>query len=193
MSIPVMTPYDAQCFIKYFSSVELVLGLRFSLSYPPDEEHLTSTLCELLDDKGAKLHNLPYSTENLNQDLSQGNGHLRTSVKIECAKYNRYQESHLTQSDIGIIINYRDYIDGSQSFRHGILVQAKRLYPQGDGTYSLSSSYGGFDKDQHERLDGLAKRTTQLVTTMNLSSTSCITLLPRNWLRMTKIESIISN
>lgn len=57
--IPVLTPVDAQLLVKYFSGIDQALARRFSLGFSPDEEHLTSLLCELLDDRGSELHHLP--------------------------------------------------------------------------------------------------------------------------------------
>ena len=71
--IPLIRPYEAQCFSKYFQEIDINLSKRFSLGFFPDEEHITSTLCELLDKNGSQLHSLGYSLSDLNNDLKKNN------------------------------------------------------------------------------------------------------------------------
>ena len=74
--IPVLGPYEAQCFSKYFKGVDLLLAKRFLFGFLPNEEHITSILCELLDDRGSQLHTLPYTLLDLNSDLKKNGGLL---------------------------------------------------------------------------------------------------------------------
>jgi hypothetical protein len=151
-SIPILTPQDARIFFKYFCSVDAALAQRFLLGFQPDEEHLTSLLCELLDERGAELHNLPFGIRQLNDELKQTGSLLQAALSLETRTYTKYQERNLTQADLGIIVDYRDNIEPSLSFRKGVLVQAKRLFPNQKGHYSLSSLYASFDPDQHNRI-----------------------------------------
>jgi hypothetical protein len=121
------------------------------LGFHPDEEHLTSLLCELLDDKGAELHSLDYSVSDLNKDLSEIGSLLNAAITLETTDYNKNQERHYTQADLGIILDFKDYIDNSNSFRKGILIQAKKLFPTNDSQYRLDSCYQSFNPDQHHR------------------------------------------
>jgi hypothetical protein len=150
--IPVLTPQDADFLLKYFSGVATAIAKRFELGFHPDEEHLTSLLCELLDDKGALLHKLSYTVQNLNKDLENIGSLLRASLSLETTKYSKYQEKNLTQADLGIILDYRDHVDYSKSFRRALLVQAKKLFPANGSGYALSSCYKSFNSDQHGRI-----------------------------------------
>lgn len=156
-AIPVFSPRDATLFLKYFSGVAHVLARRFSLGFLPDEEHLTSLLCELFDDRGSALHGLDYGVASLNRDLLNLGSLLNAAITMETTPYTKFQERHFTQADFGIILDYTDHVDRTNSFRKGLLVQAKKLFPSSGSGYSLSSRYSSFDADQHERLAKLGE------------------------------------
>lgn len=153
--VPVLTPQDAEFLLKYFSGVANTLSKRFELGFQPDEEHLTSLLCELLDDRGAKLHSLDYSISDLNKDLDEIGSLLNAAVALKTTDYNKYQERYYTQADFGIILDYKDYIDNTNSFRKGLLIQAKKLFPAIGNQYQLSSCYKSFNAEQHDRYTNL--------------------------------------
>lgn len=156
--IEILTPPDIRCFLKFFSSVDRLLSQRLSLLLYPDEEHLTSLLCELLDDRASSLHQLHYGLANLNSDLEQNRSLIRASVKVETTAYTKKQENRYTQSDLGIVLIYEDRIDRSASFRKGLLLQAKKLFPSRHSGYALDSLYESFNDKQHDRLTTLLKR-----------------------------------
>ncbi|MDP2816229.1 MAG: hypothetical protein Q8O19_06075, partial [Rectinemataceae bacterium] len=153
--ITILTPGDAEVLLKYFTGVSAALSKRFDLGFIPDEEHLTSLLCELLDDRGAALHSLSYSISDLNADLQKQGSLLQAAVSLQTTSYNKHQERYSTQSDFGIILEYKDYLIPSDSFKKGVLVQAKRLFPDSQKNYTLGSKYESFNADQHERLSRL--------------------------------------
>lgn len=152
LAIPIITPKDVEHLLRYFSGVDEALSRRFSIGFLPDEEHLTSLLCELLDQKGSELHALRYSVSNLNEDLKKSGSLLTASVSLSTTPYNKYQERHFTQSDIGMVVKYVDNIDPSYSFTKGMLVQAKKLFPYKEKAYDLNSKYNSFNAEQHKRL-----------------------------------------
>ncbi|MFN6498532.1 MAG: hypothetical protein RMX65_016220 [Nostoc sp. DedQUE01] len=154
-AIPVITQRDIKFFFKYFRSIDQILCQRYSLGFCPDEEHLTSILCELLDDRGSQLHQLPYSIADLNIDLEKSGSLLKAQVSLETKTYDNYQERYFTQSDLGIILEYKDRIDPTYNFTIGILVQAKRLFPDARKKYSLASKYNSFDQEQYKRFENL--------------------------------------
>ena len=154
-AIQILSPQDASLFLKYFGGVAHILARRFSLGFQPDEEHLTSLLCELFDERGSTLHGLEYKVADLNQDLRDLGSLLQADISLEATPYNKYQERHLTQADFGLILEYSDHVDYSKSFRKGVLVQAKKLFPSSGSGYALSSRYKSFDAGQHERLSKL--------------------------------------
>jgi len=157
LAIPVITPRDVQYLLKYLSGIDEALSRRFSLGFLPDEEHLTSLLCELLDAQGSSLHALPYTIGALNDDLKNANSLLQASITLETTPYNKYQERRFTQADIGVVAKYVDNISPSYSFTKGLLAQAKKLFPAHERTYSLHSKYSSFNPEQHERLASLSR------------------------------------
>ncbi|OED44944.1 hypothetical protein AB833_00435 [Chromatiales bacterium (ex Bugula neritina AB1)] len=152
MAIPVATPTDVEYLLRYFSGVDEALSRRFEIGFFPDEEHLTALLCELFDERGSELHSLPYSVNQLNSDLQSSGSLLSTSISLSTIAYNKHQERNLTQSDIGLVVKYVDRVDPSCSYIKGLLVQAKKLFPFKDRTYSTRSKYNSFNAKQHERL-----------------------------------------
>jgi hypothetical protein len=166
-SIPVFTPRDIRLFLKYFSSIDKILTQRFAFGFSPDEEHLTSLLCELLDQRGAELHRLEYSLTQLNEDLILQDSLLRVELDISTHQYNKYQERYRTQADLGIIISYNDNIIPKHSFRKGLLIQAKKLYPNYHNRYEIHCEYTAFDSDQHKRLIELIKHIKMTEPTLN--------------------------
>ncbi len=107
---PAITVKDAECLFKYFAGVDEILGKRFELGFLPDEEHITSLLAELLDERGSLLHHLPYSITQLNADLKSNGGLIQASINMEATKYTRPQEAKLTYADLGIIVDYKDTV-----------------------------------------------------------------------------------
>jgi len=155
--IPVLGPYEAQCFSKYFKGIDSLIAKRFLCGFLPNEEHITSVLCELLDERGSQLHLLPYSLLDLNNDLKKNGGLLQADVSISTTDYDKFQERRVTQSDLGIVLDYRDNIEPNCSFINGVLLQSKKLFPAKNADYNLSSAYESFDVEQHERLEKLNK------------------------------------
>lgn len=147
--IPIIGPREAKLLFHYFVSIDRCLAGRFLLGFPPDEEHLTSLLTELLDERGSQLHPLQYSLRQLNDELRASESLLQVDLSISTNKYNRYQESNATQADLGIVLDYRDYIQADLSFQKGALFQAKRLFPNTDNKYGLSSEYQAYREKQH--------------------------------------------
>lgn len=156
--IDILTPADIRCFLKFFCSVDNALSQRLSLLLYPDEEHLTSLLCELIDDRASSLHRMAYGLADLNDDLFSNQSLLRASITIETTAYTKKQENRYTQSDLGIVLNYEDRIDRRSSFRKGILLQAKKLFPSNPSGYGLDSEYESFNEKQHDRLVTLLKK-----------------------------------
>lgn len=157
--IPIIGPREAKLLFRYFVSVDRCLAGRFTLGYEPDEEHLTSLLTELLDQNGAKLHPLQYSLSQLNEDLKSVESLLQVELSLSANKYNRHQESRYTQSDLGVVLEYRDHIQHDFSFYKAALFQAKRLYRNSDNKYGLASVYDAYNETQHSALRALQDST----------------------------------
>lgn len=151
-----LTPRDAKLLVRYLDGVDRVVSARLARGFSPHEDHLTALLCELLDGKLSHLHQLEYRFEALKQDLAADSTLLTVDLQIETRKYPPHIERRLTSSDLGIVVEYRDYLTGVSSFTRGALFQAKRLYPQAVGEeYSADDCFREFDVAQFERLRAL--------------------------------------
>jgi len=129
--------------------VDDVVSARLANGFNPHEDHLTSLLCEMLDDNLTSLSALPFPLSKLREELALDAKGLRVSLSIEVKKYPPHIERRLTSSDIGIIVNYRDNITYNRSFEKGALFQAKKLYRSSpDQLYSLHDKFKEFDADQ---------------------------------------------
>ena len=155
MPYSLLTPRDKKLLVRYFDAVDSVMALRLQQGFSPHEDHLTSLLCELLDAEHAALHAVPYSFEALKGDLAADSAALDVSLRLETRKYPPHIERHLTSSDLGIVVEYRDYLTGTGSFERGCLLQAKRLYSKGTA-YTVEDEFREFDVDQFARLQQLA-------------------------------------
>lgn len=151
-----LTPRDSKLLVRYLDGVDAVVSARLGVGFSPHEDHLTALLCELLDSRLAGLHNLEYSFAALREDLAADSAQLMVDFTIETCKYPPHIESRLTSADLGVIVEYRDYLGTGDSFTRGALFQAKRLYPRVLGEqFRLGDSFREFDRAQLERLSQL--------------------------------------
>jgi len=150
----ILTPRDRKLLVRYLDAVDAAVAGRLLTGFSPHEDHLTALLCELLDSQHSPLHALSYSFEALKADLAVDSQAIDVSLRLETRKYPPHIERHLTSSDLGIIVEYRDYLGGSASFDRGCLFQAKRLYAKGSA-YTLDDEFREFDPEQLERLAAL--------------------------------------
>lgn len=148
-----LTPRDAKLIIRYLDGVDDVISARLVSGFNPHEDHLTSLLCEMLDDNLTSLSALPFPLSKLKEELALDSKGLKVSLSIEVKKYPPHLERRLTSSDIGIIVAYRDNVIPNRSFEKGALFQAKKLYrARADHPYTLHDSFKEFDPDQLLRL-----------------------------------------
>jgi hypothetical protein len=149
-----LTPRDQKLLVRYLDAVDSAVAGRLLTGFSPHEDHLTALLCELLDSQHSPLHALSYTFETLKADLAADSKAIDVSLKLETRKYPPHIERHLTSSDLGIIVEYRDYLGGSAFFDRGALFQAKRLYAQ-RAAYTLEDQFREFDAEQLARLVAL--------------------------------------
>ncbi len=152
-----LTPRDAKLLVRYFDGADDVVSARLTRGFSPHEDHLTSLLCEMLDDNLSALNTLPYPLPKLKEDLAADKRSLRASLQIEARKYPPHIERRLTSSDLGIIVDYRDNFTPRNSFQKGALFQAKKLYNQRNHErYSITDCFDEFDPDQLRRMLDMA-------------------------------------
>ncbi len=148
-----LTPRDAKLLVRYFDGADDVVSARLTAGFGPHEDHLTSLLCEMLDDNLSALSTLPYPLPKLKEDLAADKRSLRVSLQIEAKKYPPHIERRLTSFDMGIIVDYHDNLTPRNSFQKGALFQAKKLYNRRDHErYSITDCFDEFDPDQLRRM-----------------------------------------
>lgn len=150
-----LTPREAKLLVRYLDAVDDAVTARLSSGFSPHEDHLTSILCEMLDDNLTALNSLSFPLTSLQAVLAKDPRKLRAALSIETRKYPPHIERRLTSSDIGIIVSYRDHFVPGHSFETGVLLQAKRLFPsarRGESAYSLADRFESFESDQLVRI-----------------------------------------
>jgi len=160
--IACITPREAKLLVRYLDAVDDSVTARLSSGFSPHEDHLTSLLCEMLDDNLTALNRLSFSLVELRDELAKDPRKLTAGFSIETRKYPPHIECRLTSSDIGIVVSYRDHLVPTHSFESGVLFQAKRLFPsprRGESTYSLDGRFESFDFEQLLRLAVLERDT----------------------------------
>lgn len=150
-----ITPREAKLLVRYLDAVDDSVTARLSTGFSPHEDHLTSLLCEMLDDNLTALNRLSFSLAELRDELAKDPRKLTAALSIETRKYPPHVERRLTSSDIGMIVSYRDHLIPASSFESGVLFQAKRLFTSAwprEFSYSLESKFESFDFEQLLRL-----------------------------------------
>lgn len=116
----------------------------------PDEDHLTATLCEMLDENLQELHALDYTYRQLCDDLSRPNMINSVSVTIQANKHTKTFEGKFSYADLGIVLEHHPPLRGKGA-TSAVLIQAKKLF-RNNGQYTLNSRYESFDIEQLQRL-----------------------------------------
>ncbi|MGM3306344.1 hypothetical protein ACSQ6I_10235 [Anabaena sp. WFMT] len=126
---------------------------------PHTETTITQNLCSLLDQEEQSNAALHYSFLDLQKDLSEYAGGLKVSFSLETHEYNSAVENRITQSDMGIIINYLNYYEPDISWSESWLFQAKSLKPSKYNPleYTESSTFDSISQKQLLRIKNLVK------------------------------------
>ncbi len=154
-----ISPKAANFIIRYFDAIDKAVSKRLVRKRPWFETALTSLLCDLLDGETQDEQNLEYSLEELNKDLNEIDGLLNISFAIDTHEYNQNVERYITQSDIGFILNFEDYLLPEESWSAAYLLQAKRLFPDQSEhpiTYNENCRFD-IDTKQRNRIEILNK------------------------------------
>lgn len=150
-----LTPREAKLLVRYLDAVDDAVTARLSSGFSPHEDHLTSLLCEMLDDELSAFNRVSFPLAELQAELAKDPHKLRAAFSIETRKYPPHIERRLTSSDIGIVVTYSDHVVPAHSFERGVLFQAKRLFAsarRGSTPYSLDDRFESFEFDQLVRI-----------------------------------------
>lgn len=149
-----ISPKAVNLIIKYVDVIDEAVTKRMVRKRPWSEPALTSLLCDLLDENTQDEEKLRYTLVELNNDLSELDGLLNVSFSIETHEYDSRMERWVTQADLGLIIEFEDYLLPSESWCIPWLLQAKRLYPdcRDPLRYTEISRFGAPDLQQKLRM-----------------------------------------
>jgi hypothetical protein len=154
-----LSPKTIHLIIKHLDCIDESLAKRMIRKRPHGETSLTSRLCDLLDEDTQAEEHLAYPLEQLNHDLSQTDELTSVSYEVETHEYTPDVEGWLTQSDLGFVLNYRDYLLPEESWSAAWLLQAKRLTPNlhHSPLYTEASRFSAVDAEQSKRINKLRK------------------------------------
>lgn len=141
--------------LKYFDAIDRHCTAGLMYKRPHLETTITQNLCSLLDQEEQQQAALNYSFTNLQKELSEVAGGLR--VEIGTHEYNSKVESRVTQSDLGLIINYINYYEENLCWTESWLLQAKSLKPVHNNpvTYTTESEFDSISKVQIAKIQRL--------------------------------------
>ncbi len=153
----VLSPRAFALLIKHLDSIDQAVAKKLNRDTPWEETFLTRFFCDLFDQQGQEDEKLSYTTEQLEEDLAAADEPLSVNWRISPKTYTPFQENRVTQSDIGLSVEYRDQFDSSRSFTTYHLLQAKRLFHSSSGRYDEASRFDSHNDAQHKRLEQLER------------------------------------
>lgn len=160
-----ITPLSFAAILRHFDAIDQAVSRGLLGARAKTEPSLTEDLTRLMSTEEQAERNLDYRIDQLNQDLLADSGPI--SLRLETREYSSHVENLVTQSDLGLIVNFNNSIKPSLSVKRGWLLQAKRLDPYsnratGDPhvdkpTYTERSAFSSVDKDQQSRMQRLSR------------------------------------
>jgi hypothetical protein len=146
--------------VRYLDGIDEALSRTFMRPGPPDEPALTSQLCALLDAESQRREKLlRFNIDHLNRALSACGEDLHFDFRIDAHPHSAKMENLVSQSDLGLVLNYENFILPEVSRRWSYLLQAKKLHPfNGYSIFDDRSSFRSINHAQHLRLLNIAKK-----------------------------------
>ena len=145
--------------LRHFDAIDRVATAGLTNISPDTEPTITQNLCKVLDMHEQHQTVLDYPLSSLLRDLASTNGITNAKLEFKTYYYNSAVENRVTQSDIGLIINYRDFIVREASWSESWLLQAKSLKPisKSPPVYTEHSAFDALSTNQLERIEELQK------------------------------------
>jgi hypothetical protein len=152
-------PKAIDLIIRHIDAIDMAVASRLNRKRPWLEPALTSLLCELLDADTQNGDTVVYNLQQLNDDLRSLEGSLTIAFEIETHEYDPDMEHWVTQADIGLVVNFIDYLLPEESWRLSWLLQAKRMNPDSRVPlrYTESSRFGSTNLPQQKRIEKLVE------------------------------------
>ena len=153
-------PQHLPFLITYFDGIDAALSGRLLRAVPPDEPALTNELCALMDaDTQRREKLLQFNIDHLNAALAACGDDMQFEVRIDTHPHNMKMEAFVSQSDLGLVIEYQNHVLPAENWFNAYLLQAKRLHrADRSGEYDDRASFRSVDHRQHARLEAFAKR-----------------------------------
>lgn len=143
--------------IKHLEDIDKIFSKGLETSKPKGEEALTSDLCSLLDNDESEQFKLRYKRPDLVEDIQKLYGNqCKLNFCLETNEYNKSYEARISQSDLGIVLNYNNYYLG-ESWTESFLFQAKAVKHSEFSPlkYNLKSEFSATNQPQIDRINKL--------------------------------------
>jgi hypothetical protein len=150
-----LSPRGIAILLRHFDAIDEAVSRRMVRKRPWTEEALTGLLCDLLDGDTQIEENVSYTLKQVHEDFAKSDEPLSIRFRIETRQYPKHLERWVTQSDLGLIINYQNQFAPAHSTRRAWLLQAKRVFPMADDNYEVDSEFKSTDAAQTERMKAL--------------------------------------
>lgn len=155
-----ITPKSFFSLIRHFDELDDRVTLKLLARKPFDETALTQYLCYLMDSDTQKYEKIKYHIEKLNKKLHKYERLGNVSMKLETKQFSSHYENWVSESDIGLCINYENQFEPRKSWTKYYLLQAKRLYPTSNGSsdYDTNCKFSAIDKTQEAKIKFLKSK-----------------------------------
>ena len=148
-----LSPRAIRLVLRLFDSIDQAVTTRLVRKRPWTEEALTGLLCDLLDAETQEDERLEYSLVTMHKDFVRFDEPISIRLKVETHQYPKHLERWVTQSDLGLVVNYQNQFAPEFSLRRSWLLQAKRVFPSSGGnSYDRYSAFPSRDSEQEKRM-----------------------------------------
>lgn len=154
-----ISPRAFRLLVRYLDAVDREVSRKLVRIRPWLETALSSLLADLLDETTSDESPLVYPYAALLRDLASESNLFGVSIRIETREYPPEIENRITQSDLGLVLAYRDNLRPVNSWEAPFLLQAKRLAPSLHSApqYRPGSRFSAIDQEQLQRIEVLNK------------------------------------
>lgn len=153
-----LTPYQLPFLIRYFDGIDAAVSRRLSRLVPPTETTLTQEFCALMDAAAQRREkSLTFDADALQEALAKPGDMVDVEFTIEVHQHGQRLEAFVSQADFGLILEYENTVLPNLNWRAAYLMQAKRLFPDPGGSYSIASTFASTSPDQQQRLQDLVE------------------------------------
>lgn len=142
--------------LRFLDDVDNTVSARLLRKKPWDEIALTSLLCDLLDEETSDDYRRTYPLSEFRKDLAKAMPLAQFDCSLRTHEYPTSMERWVTQSDLGLVIDYIDHFTPNRTWSAAWLLQAKRAYPRkGARLFDEASKFKATDSAQHRRMINL--------------------------------------